>query len=343
MLNGWMSLLLGYIIGQGGADLEMHLRRKTQKERVMWLEGGWKAVEGKGKREIGLSDDEGSTSRTAYRYVIRSPPRAPSSPSTRSRHQTDVAVRDPGGTHCITDNGNLDHSRGGGGGKSDLHNHNSDSCSYMLRVQTQNLGVRRSCNIYLFMGSGLWIFIEATPPKPIKVSGNNGDVGWGGLKTKSPEPHRKYRCKRPPKWSLQHFCQEKCIKFQQRYQYYQYMTSVKYIKWCMPLHGTTLFCFFLSSNIWRLIFTVVVTPLVYVMCQIPEIRFVFYAQTTRQTHSKLKKKKNIKAMMQSFRVFKPPPRTKFWWIQICSACVKGISLFFFFFFFCLSRLWRLQA
>lgn len=37
MLNGRMSLLLGYIIGQGGADLEMHLilRRKNHKECAM--------------------------------------------------------------------------------------------------------------------------------------------------------------------------------------------------------------------------------------------------------------------------------------------------------------------
>lgn len=98
-----------------------------------------------------MRDEEGRTSRTVYRYVICTPLRAPSSFSTQSFHQTDVAVRDPGGTHCITDKGNLDNCRGG----CDLHNHDSDLCSYMLRIQTQDLCFKRSCKIYLFIGSGL--------------------------------------------------------------------------------------------------------------------------------------------------------------------------------------------
>lgn len=65
--------------------------------------------------KIGISDDEGRTSRTVYRYVICSSLPAPSSFSTESFHQTDVAIRGPRGTHCIMDNGNLDHCWGVGG------------------------------------------------------------------------------------------------------------------------------------------------------------------------------------------------------------------------------------
>lgn len=71
-------------------------------------------------------------------------------------------------------------------GGAHLHNHDSDTCSYMLCIQMQTLRFKRSRNIYLFMGSGLWIFIAATPVKPIKVSGNKRDE-WrmgGGLQIK---------------------------------------------------------------------------------------------------------------------------------------------------------------
>lgn len=150
-------------------------KAKDQRAATTWCSD----MEKKGNEKLAWAH---TTSHSVYHYVTCSPLRPPSAFSTQS-----FSSASPSGRCRLTwpQNNALHHGQrqlrslcvwGGEKKAPHLHNHDSDTCRYMLCIQMQTLCFKRSRNIYLFMGSGLWIFIAATPVKPIKVSGNKRDI-----------------------------------------------------------------------------------------------------------------------------------------------------------------------
>lgn len=145
---------------------------KTKKEAKI---RGWMKTLRSNMKKRGRT--RGNTSCSLYCYVICSPLWPPSASSTQSFPSASDRC-------CLTwpQCNALHHgqcqfrSLCGKKQTPHFHNHDSDMC-------IQTLCIERSCNIYLCMASSLWIFIAATPPKPIKVCGNKGDVWRLGGKT----------------------------------------------------------------------------------------------------------------------------------------------------------------
>lgn len=169
----------------------------------------------------------------------------------------------------------------------------------MLRIQTQNLCVKRSCNIYLFMESGLWILIEATPRKPIRSKRDVGSMGGKGKKSVQMKAERRQALytQWPPKSTdarpnhlnlTGNICAKKLrnglygISVRKNASNSSKVTSIKHIKYCIPFDGTTFFggrggVHVIQHGGW---FSQLSRQCLG-MCQIPEIRIFFNSQTTQ--------------------------------------------------------------